>query len=117
MPHLDVFLCNHTEAGRLSGESDPVQAARILHSKGAGAVIVKLGGEGCLLYSTDGIEHIPGILPDRVIDTTGAGDAFAAGLIASRLKGKGIADACRDANQAGARAVEHLGAVSCWFKE
>ena len=117
MPHLDVFLCNHTEASRLSGESDPVQAARLLHSKGAGAVIVKLGGEGCLLCSTDGIEHIPGILPDRVVDTTGAGDAFAAGLIASRLKGKGTADACRDANRAGARAVEHLGAISCWFEE
>ena len=115
MPHLDTFLCNHTEASRLSGESDPVQAARLLHSKGAGAVIVKLGGEGCLLSTTDGIEHIPGILPGRVIDTTGAGDAFAAGLIAARLRGKELADACRDANRAGARAVEHLGAISCWF--
>jgi ribokinase len=117
MPHLDVFLCNQTEAGRLSGESDPVQAARMLQSKGAGAVIVKLGAEGCLLSSSAENERIPGVLPERVIDTTGAGDAFAAGLIAARLRGKGLVEACRDANQAGARAVEQLGAISCWFEE
>jgi ribokinase len=117
MPHLNVFLCNLTEAGRLSGEIDPAQAAQMLHAKGAVAVIVKLGGDGCLLASSDGIQHIPGVQSVRVVDTTGAGDAFAAGLIAAQLRGKSLTDACLEANRAGARAVENLGAISSWFNE
>jgi ribokinase len=115
MPHLDVFLCNQTEAGRLSGESNPERAARTLRSRGAGVVIVKLGENGCLLASADGLELIAGVQPARVVDTTGAGDAFAAGLIAALLRGNPMKVACQEANRAGARAVESLGAVSCWF--
>ena len=116
MPHLDVFLCNLTEASRLSGESNPEQAARMLRSRGACAVIVKLGEKGCLLASAEGIEQLAGVQPGRVVDTTGAGDAFAAGLIAALLRGKGFLEACQEANRAGARAVENLGAVSGWFE-
>jgi ribokinase len=115
MPHLDVFLCNLTEASRLTGENNPELAARILRSKGAGAVIVKLGEMGCLLSSSECTAQIAGVQPARVIDTTGAGDAFAAGFIAARLRGKDIQEACQAANRAGSRAVEYLGAVSTWF--
>jgi ribokinase len=115
MPHLDVFLCNLTEAGRLSGESDPLQAAQALRSKGAGAVIVKLGEQGCLLAGADGMEKVAAAQPAQVVDTTGAGDAFAAGLIAALLRGNKMLDACQEANRAGARAVENLGAISGWF--
>jgi sugar/nucleoside kinase (ribokinase family) len=115
MPHLDIFLCNQTEAGRLTGENDPVQAARMLRAKGAGAVIVKLGAKGCLLAFAEAVETIDGVQPGKVVDTTGAGDAFAAGLIAALLRGKAISDACLTANQAGARAVENLGAVTGWL--
>jgi sugar/nucleoside kinase (ribokinase family) len=115
MPHLDVFLCNQTEAGRLTGESEPKQAARALRSKGAGTVIVKLGSQGCLLACAGGVEQIEGEATVRVVDTTGAGDAFAAGMLAALLGGKSMKDACIAANKAGARAVENLGAVTGWF--
>jgi ribokinase len=115
MPHLDIFLCNQTEAGRLTGENEAEKAARVLRSRGAKAVIVKLGSKGCLLAFADGVEPIGGVKPGKVVDTTGAGDAFAAGLIAALLRGKAIGDACLEANQAGARAVENLGAVTGWF--
>ncbi len=115
MPHLDIFLCNQTEASRLTGENDAEKAARLLRSRGAGAVIVKLGGKGCLLSAGTKVELIDGVQPSRVVDTTGAGDAFAAGLIAALLRGRAIDQACREANQAGARAVENLGAVTGWF--
>jgi 2-dehydro-3-deoxygluconokinase len=51
-----------------------------------------------------------------VVDTTGAGDAFAAGLIRAILKGEKMEDACLSANQAGAHIVGTLGAVGGWLK-
>jgi sugar/nucleoside kinase (ribokinase family) len=115
LPNVDIFLCNSVEAYRLSGENEPRTAALALRSRGARAVIIKLGGEGCWLESLDYSELIPAP-PAKVLDTTGAGDAFAAGLIAASIQNKDLLDACRAGNQAGARAVEVLGAVTIWFQ-
>ena len=51
----------------------------------------------------------------KVVDTTGAGDAFAAGFIAAALRGERLEAACEAGNAAGARIVSRLGAVSAWF--
>ncbi|HEX9027814.1 MAG TPA: carbohydrate kinase family protein, partial [Anaerolineales bacterium] len=82
LPEVDVLLCNSTEAKRLSEEEDVDKAARFLRSKGARAVVVKLGADGCWLEDGRQGQAIPG-LPAKVVDTTGAGDAFSAGLIAA----------------------------------
>ena len=58
---------------------------------------------------------VPGITVD-VADTTGAGDAFAAGFIAALLQGSDLEMACRAANQAGARVAADFGSVSAWLK-
>jgi len=114
MPFLDVFLCNDEEARRLSGEDEPHRAAMALNSRGSKSVIVKLGSLGCWLESANYSARIPGEQVD-VIDTTGAGDAFAAGLIAALLHGDDLPAACRAANVAGARMVCTMGAVSGWL--
>jgi sugar/nucleoside kinase (ribokinase family) len=119
MPFLDIFLCNQQEAQILTGEADPDRAATVFHSHGAKTVIIKAGAQGCWLSSEGFLDELPlqSRIPGReveVVDTTGAGDAFAAGLIAAILKGKGIHEACQAANQAGARVVTVLGAVTAW---
>jgi sugar/nucleoside kinase (ribokinase family) len=50
-----------------------------------------------------------------VVDTTGAGDAFCAGLVAALLKNEGLPQACEAGNAAGRRMVSTLGAVAGWF--
>jgi sugar/nucleoside kinase (ribokinase family) len=120
LPHLDVFLCNAPEAQRISGESDLPAAARALRARGARAVIVKLGAEGCWLDASHAAggetrRRIPAPVV-QVVDTTGAGDAFAAGLVAALLDGQELEKACQAANQAGARTVGKLGAVAGWFE-
>jgi sugar/nucleoside kinase (ribokinase family) len=121
LPYLDIFLCNQQEAQLLTGMAEPLQAADFLHAHGAKTVIIKAGDQGCWLSSTGYVNggllqsRVPGIeVP--VVDTTGAGDAFAAGLIAAILGGKGILEACQAANQAGGRVVTDLGAISAWSK-
>lgn len=115
LPHLDVFLCNAPEARVLTGEGDPVAAARALRSRGASAVVVKLGSEGCWLEGDGLRERVPAV-PSAVEDTTGAGDAFAAGFIAALLRGDDLAAACEAGNAAGARVVRAFGAVASWFE-
>jgi sugar/nucleoside kinase (ribokinase family) len=121
LPFLDIFLCNQQEAQILTGEADPVRAAKALHSHGAKTVVIKAGAQGCWL-SSEGFSNEPPMqsripaLEVDVVDTTGAGDAFAAGLIAAILKGKRIQEACRSANQAGGRVVTALGAIAAWSK-
>ena len=102
-----LLLPNRDEATALSGRADPEEAARALAAH-AGEVVVKLGAEGALW--TDGGEpvRVP-VLPVAGADTTGAGDAFAAGLIAARLDGAGPADALRAGCALAAEAVARAG--------
>ncbi len=80
LPWTDVFHCNADEAGSLVGERDPVRAAAALRRLGAKNVFVTLGGEGCVAAVAGAVLKVPA-LKVRVVDPTGAGDAFSAGVI------------------------------------
>ena len=114
MPHLDYFLCNDYEAFRLTGQRDPGDAACALKTRGPRNVIVKLGAEGCRVEGDSFTGKIPAPKVD-VVDTAGAGDAFAAGLIATLLDGKSLPAACEAGNAAGARITTQLGAIAAWM--
>jgi sugar/nucleoside kinase (ribokinase family) len=116
LPLIDFFMCNQMEAHHLTGETDPWMAVSAFQSYGAQAVIIKLGAEGVLIVSPEFTGEVPS-MPGTVIDTTGAGDAFAAGFVASSLGGKGIEEACRVGNTAGRRMIGSFGAVSGWFRD
>jgi sugar/nucleoside kinase (ribokinase family) len=111
LPFLDIFLCNQYEAFLLTRLEDPIQAADYFRKRGANNVIIKLGKAGCLIVNEDLEERIPPPVIDHVVDTTGAGDAFAAGLIAALLQDRDSLEACRAANLSGAEAAQHHGAV------
>ena len=116
MPHLDYFMANDHEAYRLTGETDPERAAGRLKERGARSVIVKLGADGCYALA----EKFTGLVPAtdvEVVDTTGAGDAFAAGFIAALSRGMGVKAACEAGNQAGGFVCAKLGAIAAWMNE
>lgn len=104
-----LLVPNAEEARALSGEEDPEVAARRLCERFA-EVVVTLGEGGALW--TDGrslCRAAAESVPD-VADTTGAGDAFAAGLIAARLEGAEPREALGAACRLAARAVSCAGA-------
>jgi sugar/nucleoside kinase (ribokinase family) len=115
LPELDTFMCNAFEAYRLTGEQEYREAVSVLRERGAQTVIVKLGADGCWLESDQFAQRVPAPQVE-VVDTTGAGDAFAAGFIAAILRGESLVGACRAGNHAGARIVTKLGAVEAWFR-
>lgn len=101
----DVLLPGADEAEFLTGEADPLQAARRLCALGPKTVIVKTGARGALVVDGDEAYEVPGFPVERVVDPVGAGDAFAAGLIAGLLEGKSLQEAVLLANACGAAAT------------
>lgn len=109
--YTDYFFPSYEEAAYLSGGSDPGEIAGFFADRGARHVGIKLGGDGCYLR-TEGFSGIIPAFRSRVLDTTGAGDNFMAGLIHGILKGWELKDSVLYANAAGALAVSRLGATS-----
>jgi sugar/nucleoside kinase (ribokinase family) len=105
-----VLLPNADEAGLLTGCTDAADAARALARRHA-VVAVSLGAEGALWAAGEVLVHRPALAAD-VVDTTGAGDAFAAGLLAAWLADRsGDPVRALDAGLArAAQVVGHLGA-------
>lgn len=98
-----VITPNATELEQLGG----VEA---LLAKGAGAVVVTLGGDGTELHPAGGAASRLAASPAQVVDTTGAGDAFTAALAVGLANGRDLADAVGWASAAGAIATEGFGA-------
>lgn len=113
LPHLDIFMCNEHEGSRITGQSDPHSIAEDLRARGSSTVIIKLGKNGCWLENEDYADLIPGSQVN-VVDTTGAGDAFAAGLITALMAGGDIRGACLAGNAAGGKIAGSLGAIAGW---
>ena len=78
---VDLFLLNDAEARQLSGESNLLDAARYIHSRGARMVVIKKGEHGLLFFSGGLKAMVPAYLLERLKDPTGAGDTFAGGMI------------------------------------
>lgn len=98
------------EEGRfLTGAQTPEAIARFYRARGARFVAVKLGPEGAYFDAEEGRGHVPGFPVKEVVDTVGAGDGFAVGVITALLEGRGAADAVRGGAWIGARAVQVLG--------
>ena len=99
------------EEGRfLTGEATAEGIARFYRERGAQLAVVKLGAEGAWFDSgSAGSGHVPGFPVAEVVDTVGAGDGFAVGVISALLDGLSVPDAVKRGAWIGARAVQVLG--------
>jgi sugar/nucleoside kinase (ribokinase family) len=106
LPSVDVFLPNEVEACALADRpGDAAQAARTLHAVSGGWVVVKLGPSGCLAVGPEGAEMSVPAPAVTVGDTTGAGDAFNAGLIHALAGGAGWHEALTQATRFATRII------------
>ncbi|MDR6887043.1 MULTISPECIES: sugar kinase [Variovorax] len=106
----DWVLPGIEEGLLLTGHTQPEDVARFYRERGAKLVVVKLGSEGAY-YDSDvaGTGRVDGFPVKEVIDTVGAGDGFAAGVVSALLEGKSVPEAVRRGAWIGARAVQVLG--------
>lgn len=106
----DWVLPGLAEGRLLTGESTPEGIAAFYRARGAKLVAVKLGEEGAYFDDAQaGTGYVPACPVEQVVDTVGAGDAFAVGVVSALLDGLPVAQAVRRGCWLGARQVQVLG--------
>lgn len=108
LDHVTIAIGNRTECEVAVGESDPDRAADALLARGLTAAVVKLGGDGVMVATADGVrERIPPY-PVDVVCGLGAGDAFGGAFCHGLLSGWDLPTCARAGNAAGAIVAARL---------
>ena len=81
LPKIELLIVNDEEARLLSGETNIPRAARRILALGPRQVLIKRGEYGAILFSSGSVFAVPAYPLEEVFDPTGAGDAFAGGLM------------------------------------
>ena len=109
LPYIDYFVPSIHEAAAMAGRDDPAEVARWFKDRGVGNAILTLEGDGVYVDPAQGAAfHLPSHQID-VVDTTGCGDSFTAGIIAGLAQGWDIRECCRFANTVAAHVAQGLG--------
>lgn len=109
---MDYFFPNEAELATLTGERDVYKNISALLSYGLKCAVVKRGGKGCIIATENERYEIPACRVEKVIDTTGAGDCFAAGFLWALSEGWRLEDCGKFACAAASCSVEEVGAVA-----
>ena len=106
---VDVLFANEAEAMALTGEADPHAAVATLRGMVQSAAVT-LGAEGSVTFQ-DGGEPVavPAIAPEQLVDTTGAGDAYAGGYLFGLTRGASPEDCARFGSLAASEVISHMG--------
>jgi len=107
----DILFCNEEEIKKLTGKSDIKKAAQFAINYGVEIICITQGKKGCSIATKDRIIYSPAFKA-RVIDTTGAGDAFAGGFLYGFLSKKPLELCAKAGNFAAAKCIEKEGARS-----
>lgn len=102
-------VVNDGEAELLTGERNPLRAAKAIGQFGPKIVIIKKGEHGVLIYANNEFLALPAFPTEAVIDPTGAGDTFAGALIASLAAGRTFVQGVANGIVAASVTVEGFG--------
>jgi len=105
----DWVLPGLEEGHFLTAETTPEGIAGFYLQRGASLVVVKLGSAGAYFQSNADSGYVPGFPVAQVVDTVGAGDGFAVGVISALLDGLSVPEAVKRGTWIGARAVQVMG--------
>lgn len=106
---VDILFANTDEALRLTGAADLESAIAGL-ARQVPTLVVTRGAQGAIAVEAGERVTIPAAPVDRVVDTTGAGDLFAAGFLFGRSRGKPLRTCLEDGALAAAEIISHFGA-------
>jgi sugar/nucleoside kinase (ribokinase family) len=106
---VDLIFANEGELHSLYQTADFDSAVNALRADVTTAVVTR-SEKGCLVIGPDGIEAVSAFPVERVVDTTGAGDLFAAGFLSGVARGADDRTCGRLGALAAAEVIQHLGA-------
>ncbi len=106
---VDLIFANEAELHSLYQTSDFATALKQLRMDAKLGVVTR-SEKGCVVASTDGVVEVPAFPIEKMVDTTGAGDLFAAGFLFGLVRGAGYENAGRLGALAAAEVIQHIGA-------
>lgn len=109
LPYVDYFFPNLEEGQLLTGLETKEEISEYLLKCGVKNVVLKLGGQGCYIRNSDTEMIVPPYYVEPV-DTTGAGDNFAAGFISGLVRDLPLLECAKFASACASIAVQHVGA-------
>lgn len=104
----DLVMPGRKEGTALFGQTELVPLAQSFLDNGSSYVVIKDGPSGACAASRDAFTYVPGFRVDHVIDTVGAGDGFAAGLLSSLSEGQSMNSALERACAVGAMQTQFV---------
>lgn len=94
----------------LTGQRQPEAIADFYLAGGVRAVVIKTGADGAFYKTAEGVQGVvPAVRVQRVVDTVGAGDGFAVGVISALLEGLPLTESIKRGNHIGALAIQAIG--------
>ena len=106
---VDLVFANEAELHSLYQTADFDTALKQLRSDAKLGVVTR-SEQGCVVASKEGVIAVPAFPVDKIVDTTGAGDLFAAGFLFGLVRGAGYEAAGRLGALAAAEVIQHIGA-------
>jgi sugar/nucleoside kinase (ribokinase family) len=106
---VDLVFANEAELHSLYQTADFDTALGQMRSDARLAVVTR-SEKGCVVASKESVTAVPAFAVDKVVDTTGAGDLFAAGFLFGLARGVGYEKAGRLGALAAAEVIQHIGA-------
>lgn len=107
--YADYYLPGINEGTILTGYTNPESIADYYRKFGIATVIIKVGPKGAYVASKSEHTYVSGFYVEKVVDTVGAGDGFATGVISAVMEGLPITEAARRGNAIGAIQVMSIG--------
>jgi 2-dehydro-3-deoxygluconokinase len=107
----DLVLSSIEDETSLNGQMSAEQACDRIHAIGPRTVVIKQGGEGCVISADGRKTHVPALKSRKIVDATAAGDSFNAGFLAATLRGEPALEAARLGHRCAAIVIGYRGAI------
>ena len=108
----DTVLVSTEDHALLWGQTDTDRILSQLRAHGMRELVLKLSEPGCLVVASGGESvHVPALPCERVVDTTAAGDSFAAAFLAARAAGLDLRQAAESGHRLARAVIAHRGAI------
>ena len=111
LPLTDLVLSSLDDETGLNDVGSAEEAADLIHGLGPRTVVIKRGGQGCMVSIEGRKSNVPAVKVAKIVDATAAGDSFNAGFLAAILRGDDPLQAAKLGHRCAAIVIGHHGAI------